>query len=129
METPKPNRAPTDWASWPETYRTLQQTYYTETFPAADQNYALAGLQRYFTTWQDEHGHRCIPMHILDGAAAHEIWYQHVRGREFRRPCAALSACWISLIVERPERILDRHDRFIQAQDRKARKNNAKETK
>lgn len=102
---------PGDWRLWPETFRALVECYYCEHFPAADQAYALSGLQQFGTAWNIEHGHKEIEQIYLDQATAHEVRYHANRGRLFRRPCAALSTCWRALICERPERVLDRSAR------------------
>jgi hypothetical protein len=101
------------WQIWPATERALSLTYYATHFPVADRQYCLAGLTRYFEEFQLEHGHRNIPQHFLDLAAAKEVNYHAFRGRQFKRACAALCACWIALISERPERIFDPHARAL----------------
>lgn len=107
------------WNAWPATFKELSLSYYRRGFPPADQQYALAGLARYAQLWNDQHGHKEIPPMILDEAAAAEVRYHHYRGREFRRPCAALSACWTAIICDRPERIFTRWERMQSAQKRK----------
>ena len=103
-----------DWDFWPATYRACISTYFrAEKFGRpgevpADGAYMLAGLQRYWETWQANHSHRETPSSVLDAAAAHEIYFQHTRGRQFRRSAAALSACLVSMAIERPDRVLDR---------------------
>lgn len=107
------------WQKWPRTFEACIQTYFkAEKFGRtgevpADGNYMLAGLLRMWQTWQSLHGHHQVHDSHLDAAAAHEILYQHNRKRSFNRPAAALSACLTALVVERPERILDRHHRAM----------------
>lgn len=109
------------WRKWPETQKALLDTYYRTAFSPADQAYALAGLQRVGEMWEDLHGQKNVPHQFLDAACAHEVWYHHYRAREFRRPCAALSACWSAIISERPERVFDRWTRAQLKADRKTR--------
>lgn len=115
------------WNAWPATLKELTLSYYNTGFPAADAGYALAGLARYAELWQEQHGHRGIPQCILDEAAAAEVRYHHYRGREFRRPCAALSACWTAIICDRPERIFQRWERLLASQARQAKRQQPKE--
>lgn len=107
-----------DWKLWPETLKALSSTYYATKFPVADRQYALAGLTRFKMEWESEHGFRNIPQVYVDAAAAHEVNYHAYRGRLFKRPCAALSTCWLAIICERPERIIDRYARAAARQIR-----------
>lgn len=100
-----------DWRLWPATHRALCETYYLTSFPEADQQYMLAGLQQYHTAFESDYSEQLVDLAHLDAAAAHEIRYQALRGRVFRRACAALSTCILNVALERPERILDRHAR------------------
>lgn len=102
-----------DWALWPATEKALSTTYYLAHFPEADQQYALAGLQMMFQTFDAEHAGKNVALEHLDHAAAHEVRYHALRGRVWRRPCSALATCWVNLVLERPERILDRHERAL----------------
>lgn len=101
------------WEIWPETFKALSLTYYAMSFPVADRQYCLAGLVRFAAEWQIEHGFRNIPQRFLDLAAAKEVNYHAYRGRQFKRAAAALSTCWIAMISERPERIIDPHARAL----------------
>lgn len=120
MDDAKPKQVSTGkdrWAAWPETFKALTETYFdSRTFGnpgevPANGNYMLAGLQRYDTTWQDNHGHHGVQRATLDRAAAHEVRYLWNRSRRFTRPAAALSACINNIALERPERILERMPR------------------
>jgi len=110
------------WTGWEQTRAALSQTYYAQGFPPSEQQYALAALVRFATTWQDIHGVGRVPLVCLDAAAANEVWYHHMRAREFRRPCAALGACWCAIVSERPERVFDRHARMQRQQIAAAKK-------
>lgn len=103
------------WKNWPETQKALSQTYYQKGLAPMDSAYALAGLQRYLQTWHATHQQHEIPQWILDQAAASEVFYHWTRARHFGRPVAALSACWTSLVIERPERVIDRKTRADKA--------------
>ena len=99
------------WSNWPATHQALSTTYYLAWFPEADQLYALAGLQMMADTFAQEHGGKEVAQEHIDAAAAHEVRYHALRARQWRRPCAALATCWLNIVLERPERILDRHER------------------
>ena len=99
------------WANWTATHQALSTTYYLAHFPEADQLYALAALQMMWDTFQAEHAGKEVAQEHVDAAAAHEVRYHALRARTWRRPCAALATCWLNLVLERPERILDRHER------------------
>ena len=99
------------WTEWPRTRAVLMESYHLTGMSSYDSQYYLAGLQRYVMAWTSEHAARQVPLWVLDQAAAGEVAYQWTRGRTFRRPCAALSACWTNLVTDRPERILQRWER------------------
>lgn len=101
----------TPWIKWPLTEKALIQTYYLTGFPHSDQEYCLAGLQQFEQAFRCEHEGPEDDQPHLDAAAAHEVRYHALRGRTWRRACAALATCWLNLVMERPERILDRRER------------------
>ena len=113
------------WDRWRETYQALRETYFTEaTFGhlgevPANGNYMLAGLLRYEQRWNALHGHRGVSQSTLDSSAAHEIRFLFNRSYRPTRVAAALSACIGNLVTERPERILERHDRRMKAAEKK----------
>ena len=113
------------WDAFPRTLEGLLQTYEAAGMNPADEGYYLAGLQTYVMTWRSEHTHREVPLYILDQAACNEVFYQHTRGRKFRRNCAALAACWKNLVTDRPERILQRFERHQLSERKKATRQNA----
>lgn len=97
---------------WPRTFAALISSYYPEaswgtTSPAGqnDCGYAIQGLANYERAAMALHGHKDLSHHALDMAAAKEVSYHWAKGTRFRRPCAALSACWLKLVTERPERL------------------------
>lgn len=99
-------------ALWPRTFAALQMTYYpgdawTQTTEKGqnDAGYVLQGLARAASAAIHHHGHKGVSKESFDYAAANEVFYQHGRGSLFRRPCAALSACWQALVTERPEKL------------------------
>lgn len=71
----------------------------------SDAGLLLCGLQRFAEHWNTVHGHRHTLQRDLDLAAANEIYYQHQRGRVFRRAAAALIKCIQCITVERPEKV------------------------
>lgn len=97
---------------WPRTFQALSSTYYaaaawgvTRANGENDAGYLIQGLARFERAAMDLHRHKGINRHTLDVAAAREVLYQAARKAQFRRPCAALSACFASLVIERPERL------------------------
>jgi hypothetical protein len=100
------------WTAFPTTLNALLQTYEAQGMSAPDEGYYLAALQTFTMTWRAVHTGKEVPVWILDQAAANEVFYQATRGRQFRRNCAALAACWKNLVTDRPERILTRFDRW-----------------
>jgi hypothetical protein len=102
-----------NWRGWPAVQKALSQTYCREEFSQDEQRYALACCARFAFEWNLRHEARGIPLVILDEAAANEVWYHWLRSTQFRRPCAALGMCWLNLVTERPERILDRYARAM----------------
>lgn len=115
------------WSKWPLTEKALCQTYYLGSFCHADQEYCLAGLLQYSQAFAAEHEGPGDDQAHLDAAAAHEVRYHALRGRTWRRPAAALTTCWLNLVLERPERILDRRERAtrLKTTGRKQRVENA----
>lgn len=95
------------WGHWDRTLRTLLSTYYVDGMTQHDEHYALAALTRFATSWHELHEQRATPQSALDHAAAEEIYFHWYRARQFRRPIAALAVCWIGLISERPERVIN----------------------
>lgn len=118
------NEVPQNWMHWRSTYAALADTYYREKFSHADQGYALEGLLQFELVWQREHGHKMVDQRWLDEACAHEVRYHAQRGRQFRKPVAALSTCWRALAIERPERITDRATRATEYEKKKSAKRN-----
>lgn len=109
MSTPQLARLATEW---PRVFAALCQTYYesspwgiTTTSGQNDAGYVLQGLDRYERAAMELHGHKGLTRQSLDLAAARETYYHSARGSTFRRPCAALSACWAALVTERPEKL------------------------
>lgn len=96
-----------NWTLWDRTCRALLQTYYVDGMTEHDEHYALAALTRFATSWHELHEHRQTPQPALDHATAEEVFYHWYRARQFRRPIAALAVCWVALISERPERIIN----------------------
>lgn len=120
------------FARWSATYRACISTYFAaEKFAKpgevpADGLYILAGLQRYFEIWNRNHGHRGVDISTLDAAAAHEIYYQYNHGRKFRRAAAALSACVANVAIDRPEFIIERHEKRQAKKEERATKQDLK---
>lgn len=93
------------WRNWTRTKRALERTYFADrTLPSA---YLLCGLQEMYERCGDIIASKGIGFDSIDRAAANEVWYHHTRGRTFRRPEAALYACWQKLVQERPEKLLE----------------------
>lgn len=120
-ERTAPQVRPPSWSAWPETHQACMETYFSRTLfghpgeVPANGNYMLAGLLRYATTWHALHGHRQVSQGTLDRCAAHEVRYLWNRNYKPGRVAAALSACLGNLVTQRPERIIERHERSSRA--------------
>jgi len=97
---------------WPKTCAQLECSYWlgcdagvSRDHKYNDAGYVLWGLRRMAAAVGATHGAHDYTRVEIDDAAAFETRYHWERGSKFRRPAAALTACWAALVVERPERL------------------------
>jgi hypothetical protein len=97
---------------WPRTCKELECTFWlgadagvSRDHKFNDCGYVLWGLRRMEAAVSSQHGAHEYTRAEVDRAAAGEVRYHWTKGTQFRRPAAALTACWAALVRERPEKL------------------------